>query len=160
MVYYPMYIPNAVTVASLSANITNPIGSGSIRFALYSDNAGKPGALLYDSGTIAVNTAGVVTQSGVSTELAAGTVWIGSGFLFNGGGNAQCIWLSNDPNAYGANPFDAIVPSASVSAAFSFQNLGWASTDSITLSGELPSPPSGLSINQSQAPLLIVLGIE
>ncbi len=51
---------------------------GNLRIGIWSDNAGSPGALIYDSGSIAVGGSGATQPISISQALSAGPVWIGS----------------------------------------------------------------------------------
>lgn len=77
---YPIYIPNVVTVATLSIGVTTGQTGGAAHVGIYADNgAGYPGALVYDSGAIAgLTSTVVVTKSSVATTLNPGWYWIAS----------------------------------------------------------------------------------
>lgn len=83
---YAIYIPNAVTVASLNIGVTTGQTGGAAHVGIYADNgAGYPGALVYDSGVISgLTSTTVVTKSGVATTLNAGWYWIASIFTASG----------------------------------------------------------------------------
>lgn len=66
----PVYIPNSVTVATLNLNVTTGQTGGAAHIGIYTDNAGYPGTLVYDSGAIAATSTAMTVQT-LSTAGAA-----------------------------------------------------------------------------------------
>lgn len=80
---YPIFIPNATTLATLSLGSTTGQTGGKGRFAIFYDNgAAYPGAIVpgTDSGDLAATTTAVATSSALSVALASGWYWVGSIF--------------------------------------------------------------------------------
>lgn len=72
----PIFIPQAVTLTSISINCTTLGGTGSVvRLGIYKDNAGRPGALLLDAGTVSTNTTGTKTIT-ISQAVSPGLYWL------------------------------------------------------------------------------------
>lgn len=80
MLVTPIVIPNAVTFHTVAIRLNTTAAGSFVRFGLYADSSGVPGALLYDSGD--VSTAGNnVRYEGVYPEdagwsVAAGLYWM------------------------------------------------------------------------------------
>lgn len=76
---YPVYIPSAVTLATINAGITTGQTGGKVRAALFYDSAGYPGAIVpnTDTGDLTATATAVVTKSSLTTALAAGWYWVG-----------------------------------------------------------------------------------
>jgi hypothetical protein len=71
----PIFLDTDVTITELAAEVTTAGAAGSLlRLGLYSDNAGVPGTLLVDAGTVDATTTGVKTLT-VSQAVSAGVVW-------------------------------------------------------------------------------------
>lgn len=84
---YPVYIPNAVTVASLNLSVTTGQTGGAGHIGIYADNgAGYPGALVVDSGALAATSTAVSTYTPAagSLVLPAGLYWFSSIFTASG----------------------------------------------------------------------------
>lgn len=86
---YPIYVPNTVTVTTLSVGCTTGQTGGACHMGIYADNgAGYPGALVYDSGAVAgLTTAVVVTNTPAAAlrpTLKAGWYWLASIFTASG----------------------------------------------------------------------------
>lgn len=79
---YPIFIPSATTLATLSLGSTTGQTGGKGRFALFYDSAGYPGAIVAgtDSGDLAATSTAVATSSALTIALAAGWYWVGSIF--------------------------------------------------------------------------------
>lgn len=70
----PTYVPNAVTVTRLGAEVTVAGDVGSkVRLGIYGDDGtGRPGALVLDAGTIAGDATGYQEITGLSTVIGPG----------------------------------------------------------------------------------------
>lgn len=75
----PKYIPNAVTLDRLGAEVSVTGDAGSlVRLGIYADDGtGKPGALMLDAGTILGDSATVQSIT-ISKALTAGWYWFGA----------------------------------------------------------------------------------
>lgn len=79
MYAYPIFIPNKVTLASLSISSLTGQTGGLVRAALYADTgAGYPGALIAgtDSGSLAATTTAVATKSSLAVVINPGWYWV------------------------------------------------------------------------------------
>lgn len=77
----PIFIPNAITLATLNVSVTTGQTGGKARGALFYDNgAGYPGAIVpgSDTGDLDGTGTAVVTKSGLALHLPAGWYWYGS----------------------------------------------------------------------------------
>lgn len=74
----PFYLPNAVTLSRIGAEVTAAGDAGStIRLGIYADDGtGRPGNRVIDAGTIAADSA-TVQEIVIALALAAGIYWIG-----------------------------------------------------------------------------------
>lgn len=83
---YPVYVPNEVTVSSLTISVTTGQTGGAAHFGIYKDNgAGYPGELVYDSGVVSgLTSTTTVAKTGVATTLNAGVYWIATIFTASG----------------------------------------------------------------------------
>lgn len=74
----PFVAPASVTLVRLGIGVTAAGDAASVfRLGIYKDNAGKPGALLVDGGTVACSAIATV-EATVSVALTAGALyWIG-----------------------------------------------------------------------------------
>lgn len=75
---YPVFIPNTVTVASLNISVTTGQTGGACHIGIYTDSAGYPGSLVYDSGAVSGLTSTTVVTQTLST--AGGAPGAGSAF--------------------------------------------------------------------------------
>lgn len=82
MYAYPVFIPNRVTVSTLTTSVTTGQTGGAMYMAIYADNgAGYPGALIYNSGSVTgLTSTTTVQKTGVATTLNAGIYWIATQF--------------------------------------------------------------------------------
>lgn len=72
-------LDKAVTVDRLAVDITVAGEAGSlVRLGIYADNAGVPGALVLDAGTVAGDGTPGIKEAVVSQALAAGVYWMGA----------------------------------------------------------------------------------
>ena len=72
----PLTLASAITIDRIAIEVTGAGTAGSVcRLGLYSDDGGKPGALLVDAGTVDTTTTGVKEVT-VSQVLSAGRVWL------------------------------------------------------------------------------------
>lgn len=81
---YPIYVPSAVTVATLNLSVTTGQTGGAAHIGIYADNgAGYPGTLVYDSGAVTGLTStavSTVTPTAGSVVLNPGVYWLASIF--------------------------------------------------------------------------------
>jgi hypothetical protein len=73
----PIYIPNSITLTSLTTYCTAyTSGTPSVRMGIYNDVNGKPsGAPIVDAGTVTVNATGAFTIT-ISQAVTAGRYWL------------------------------------------------------------------------------------
>lgn len=80
---YPIFIPNAVTLDTLSLSVGTGQTGGKGRAALYYDNGlGYPGAIVpgTDTGDLAATATAVVAKTAIATYLQPGIYWVASIF--------------------------------------------------------------------------------
>jgi hypothetical protein len=80
---YPIYVPNPITVKSLSIGVATGQTGGAAHVGIYADNGGQPGALVYDSGAITgLTSTTVVTDTIASSNptLTPGWYWVATIF--------------------------------------------------------------------------------
>ncbi len=74
--YVPMPIPRSVTIDRIGIEVTDSAaGSPVIRLGIYENNAGAPGTLILDAGTVDASTTGF-KEITISQALTAGMVWL------------------------------------------------------------------------------------
>lgn len=75
----PAYIPQAITITKIGAEVTAAGNSGAVlRLGIYADNNGLPGSLVLDAGTIAADAVGVGEITlGTPLTLQPGWYWFG-----------------------------------------------------------------------------------
>lgn len=77
----PIFVPNAVTLGTISYSVTTGQTGGKVRGALFYDNgAGYPGAIvpLTDTGDLDGTATAVVAKSSLTTALNPGWYWLGT----------------------------------------------------------------------------------
>ena len=79
---YPIYVPNAISIATLNLSVTTGQTGGVAHLGIYADNNGYPGALIYDSGAVTglTGTAVSTTTPTVPPTLTPGWYWIATIF--------------------------------------------------------------------------------
>jgi hypothetical protein len=79
---YPVYIPNPITIKTLSLSVSTGQTGGAAHIGIYADNGGQPGALVFDSGAVSglTSTAVVTNTPTVSPTLTPGWYWIATIF--------------------------------------------------------------------------------
>ena len=80
---YPIYVPNPITVKSLSLSVATGQTGGAAHIGIYQDNAGYPGALIYDSGAVSGLTSTTVVTDTIASGnpvLTPGWYWISTIF--------------------------------------------------------------------------------
>ena len=76
----PLYLPKAITVTGMLLRVTSAGGAGSVaRLGIYasSELSASGGSLVLNAGTVAIDSTGVKTITGLSTSLAAGWYLVG-----------------------------------------------------------------------------------
>jgi len=73
----PFFFDTATAIDSVIANVTTGVASSTIRLGIYGNNAGLPGGLLVDAGSVAGTPAGVKSLA-VSVTIPAGWFWVGA----------------------------------------------------------------------------------
>ena len=95
----PFYGPNVggITVTSLNIEITGAsAGGGLARLGIYADKDGRPGAIILDAGTVAIDSTGAKTLS-ISQFLRQGWYWLAHGnsvsatYRAQTGNNEPCV---------------------------------------------------------------------
>lgn len=71
----PFYVPVSHTYPTINLSVTTGVGGTSIRLGIYSDNAGYPGALVIDAGTISSAGVAVGTLT-INQLLSSGWYWL------------------------------------------------------------------------------------
>lgn len=72
-----VYVPYGASIDRVAVEVTTAGGAGSvIRFGLYADSNGAPGALISDDGTVDSATTGFKEDTVAYTSLTAGLYWI------------------------------------------------------------------------------------
>ena len=77
---YPVFIPNAITLQSISVSVTTGQTGGKVRAALYADTgAGAPGTMVTgtDTGDLTATGTAVVGSSAIAIAVPAGWYWVG-----------------------------------------------------------------------------------
>ncbi len=73
----PWVVPDPLTLTRIAAEVTGAGDAGcTLRLGIYADNAGVPGALILDAGTIPGD-AVAVAEITISQALARGLYWVG-----------------------------------------------------------------------------------
>lgn len=91
----PVWPGRACTVTGIAANVTLALVGGNLRFGLYADADGVPGALVADWGTVATGVTGIRSVTGLSTALRPVLHWAvvaRQGGLLNLGLTARDTW--------------------------------------------------------------------
>jgi hypothetical protein len=142
----PFWVPNAVTLDQLGAEITAAGAAGSVlRLGIYADDGtGRPGALELDAGTIAGDAIAVATVD-VDHALPAGVHWIG-GAVQTGGAQPTVRCLTNTMGIV-PNVDAAALPTAGATS-FGFQMAG--------VAGALPSTFVPAASGVGSAPRMFV----
>jgi hypothetical protein len=79
---YPIYVPSPISIATLNLSVTTGQTGGAAHLGIYADNAGYPGALVYDSGAVTglTGTAVSTTTPATPPTLTPGWYWISTIF--------------------------------------------------------------------------------
>lgn len=75
----PFFVPVKATYTIIGVEVTS-FATGNVRFGIWRDNTGVPGALVLDCGTASTGTSNGFKQAAISQELEAGWYWIGGVF--------------------------------------------------------------------------------
>ena len=156
MLYYPVYIPNPIVLASMSVKFGATVNTGTFRFAINKDANGQPGTKLYDSGGTAVsatNNNTTLTISSIALQLTPGIYWVGVGSTASF--NCYTQVAAAGSGAYGFSPLPVLLGASSVANAFGLTYMCWSCTD--LTSSTLPSTPTGLALSTA-TPAAVVLG--
>lgn len=72
-----LQLDTQISASAFAAEVTSGGSTATLRIGVYADNGGVPGELLYDSGSLAAATTGVVTATpGSPITLYPGTYWL------------------------------------------------------------------------------------
>jgi len=112
----PVYIPTAVTITKLGAEVTSAGEAGSkVRLGIYADNGnGYPGSLLLDAGTINGDSA-TVQEITVSQALTPGLYWFGGAVQVVSTTQPTVRTQGSVPNVPLAFTFGSTIPGAGAS---------------------------------------------
>lgn len=137
----PWYLPNAITINRIGAEVTSPGDAGSkFRIGIYADSNGIPGSLVLDAGTINGDSA-TVQEITVSQFLAPGAYWIG--------GATQVVTTTQPTLRVTNSPSAASVPAGTIIPASAAGFVGLYA-DSVTSALPATFTPGAASANAAR----------
>ena len=161
---YPIFIPNAVTISSISMGSTTGQTGGKMRAALFADNgAGYPGAIVpgTDTGDLAATTTAVATKSSLTAAVGPGWYWVGSIFTASSTmpsvtgitaiyGNSLNALLGSDTAAH------ALTVSAEAASGISVGTQTYPATNMAT---SFPTFPASATLTLAATTPVAILGV-
>lgn len=98
--FAPLWLHKGGTLTGIACRIASAGETDSvIRLGAYEDNGGVPGALILDAGTVAADTTGTKTITGLSATLPADLVWL-CGVVQGGPTTVPVVYGTNDSQAW------------------------------------------------------------
>ena len=160
---YPVYIPNTVTLATMSIGSTTGQTGGKVRSALFYDSAGYPGAIVAgtDSGDLAATATAVATKSGLTAVLAAGWYWVGyiatASSTMPSVTGSTAIYASSLNSVIGSDTAaHALTVSAQAASGIAITGQTYPVTDMTT---SFPTFPASAAVTLNATTPVVVLGV-